>query len=67
MQEPGRAKFEEHYAEHKERPFFEGLIKFATSGPVVAMIWEGDDIIATSRKLIGATNPANANMGTIRG
>ena len=64
---PGRAKFEDHYAEHKGKPFFEKLIKFATSGPVCAMVWEGDDIILTSRKIIGATDPQKAAIGTFRG
>ena len=52
-----RATVEQHYAEHKGKPFFEKLVKFAISGPVCAMVWEGDDIIATSRKMIGATDP----------
>ncbi|HBQ97706.1 MULTISPECIES: nucleoside-diphosphate kinase [unclassified Roseofilum] len=58
---------EQHYAVHKERPFFSGLIEFITSGPVVAMIWEGDGVVASARKIIGATNPLNAEPGTIRG
>ncbi|MBD2459605.1 nucleoside-diphosphate kinase [Oscillatoria sp. FACHB-1407] len=58
---------EQHYGVHKERPFFPGLVSFITSGPVVAMVWEGDGVIATSRKMIGATNPLNAELGTIRG
>lgn len=58
---------EQHYDVHKERPFFPGLVKFITSGPVVAMVWEGDGVIASARKLIGATNPLNAEPGTIRG
>ena len=65
--QPGREKFEAHYAEHKGKPFFEKLIKFAVSGPVCAMVWEGDDIIATSRKMIGATDPQKAAIGTFRG
>jgi len=58
---------ETHYAVHKERPFFAGLVEFITSGPVVAMVWEGDGVIAAARKLIGATNPLTAEPGTIRG
>ncbi|MDB9515435.1 nucleoside-diphosphate kinase [Roseofilum reptotaenium CS-1145] len=58
---------EQHYAVHKERPFFSGLIEFITSGPVVAMVWEGDGVVASARKIIGATNPLNAEPGTIRG
>lgn len=57
---------EQHYAELKERPFFPGLIQFITSGPVMAMVWEGPNAIATIRKSMGATNPANAEPGTIR-
>lgn len=58
---------EEHYGVHRERPFFAGLVEFITSGPVVAMVWEGDGVIASARKMIGATNPLNAEPGTIRG
>jgi nucleoside-diphosphate kinase len=54
------------YAVHKERPFFEGLTKFMSSGPVVLMVLEKDNAIADLRKLMGATNPANAEEGTIR-
>lgn len=56
-----------HYDVHKERPFFPGLIKFVTSGPVVCMAWQGVEAIAVARKLIGATNGRNAEPGTIRG
>jgi len=58
---------EEHYGEHKERPFFGELVEFITSGPVFAMVWEGENVIATARKMMGATNPADADVGTIRG
>ncbi|AEB12955.1 nucleoside-diphosphate kinase [Marinithermus hydrothermalis] len=58
---------ERHYAEHKEKPFFPGLVEFITSGPVVAMVLEGPGVIAELRKLMGATNPADALPGTIRG
>ena len=58
---------EQHYDVHKERPFFPGLVQFITSGPVVAMVWEGNGVIASARKIIGATNPLNAEPGTIRG
>lgn len=58
---------EQHYAVHKERPFFPGLVKFITSGPVVAMVWQGEGVIASARKIIGATNPLNAEPGTLRG
>ncbi len=57
---------EAHYAVHKERPFYPELIEFITSGPVVAMAWHGENAIAASRKLIGATNWEDAAPGTIR-
>jgi nucleoside-diphosphate kinase len=58
---------EQHYAEHKERPFFKGLVEFITSGPVVAMVWEGEGVVAAARKVIGVTNPLASEPGTIRG
>ena len=58
---------EQHYGVHRERPFFGSLVEFITSGPVVAMVWEGDGVIASARKIIGATNPLTAEPGTIRG
>ncbi len=64
---PSRALAEQHYAVHKERPFFGGLVDFMTSGPVIAMIWQGDGVVAASRLLIGATNPLTSPPGTIRG
>jgi nucleoside-diphosphate kinase len=64
---PSRELAEAHYDVHRERPFFPGLVEFITSGPVVAMVWEGDGVIASARKIIGATNPLNAEPGTIRG
>ncbi len=57
----------EHYAEHVERPFFGELISFITSGPVVAMEWSGESAISVCRTLMGATNPAEAAPGSIRG
>ena len=62
-----RALGEEHYAEHREKPFFGDLVDFITSGPKWALAVEGEGAIATMRKTIGATNPANAEPGTIRG
>mgnify|MGYP002628201771 FL=1 len=64
---PSRELAESHYGVHRERPFFAGLVDFITSGPVVAMVWEGDGVIASARKLIGATKPLEAEPGTIRG
>lgn len=55
-----------HYGEHKGKPFFEGLVKHITSGPIVAMVWEGKDAIAIVSKVVGATNPVEAQPGTIR-
>jgi nucleoside-diphosphate kinase len=58
---------EQHYGEHKERPFFGELVDFITSGPVFAMVWEGENVIATARQMMGSTNPKDAAPGTIRG
>lgn len=58
---------ETHYGEHKERPFFGELVDFITSGPVFAMVWEGEDVIKVARKMVGETNPSDAAPGTIRG
>ena len=55
-----------HYAEHEGKPFFEGLLEFITSGPVVAMILEGEGAVAAARQLIGATDPLEAKPGSIR-
>ncbi len=57
----------EHYAEHKEKPFFDALVSYITSGPVVAMVVEGKNVIKVVRTLVGTTNPIEANPGTIRG
>ena len=62
-----RALAERHYAEHVGKPFFESLLAFITSGPVVAMVWEGRDAIAVARVMLGATDAAQAAPGTIRG
>ena len=58
---------EANYGEHKGKPFYEGLIAYITSGPVVKMVVSGENAVATMRKLMGATNPADAAPGTIRG
>lgn len=58
---------EQHYDVHKERPFFNGLVEFIISSPIVAMVWEGEGVVASARKIIGATNPLNSEPGTIRG
>lgn len=57
----------QHYAEHVEKPFFDDLITFITSGPIVAMAVEGNSAVSVMRKLMGATNPKDADPGTIRG
>jgi nucleoside-diphosphate kinase len=64
---PTRETAEAHYAVHSDKPFFGELVDFVTSGPVVAMVWEGNDAIALCRQMIGATKPVNATPGTIRG
>jgi len=58
---------QQHYDVHREKPFFGGLVEFITSAPVAAMVWEGDGVVASARKMIGATNPLTAEPGTIRG
>ena len=67
MLTPTKETAEKHYAVHSERPFFGELVDFVTSGPVVAMVWEGPDAIKLTRTMIGATKPVNALPGTIRG
>jgi len=62
-----RATAEKHYGEHAGKPFFDGLVEFITGGPVVAMVLEGENAIAGWRGMMGATNPADAAPGTIRG
>ncbi len=64
---PSRELAEQHYGVHRERPFFSDLVNFITSGPIVAMVWEGEGVIASARKLIGSTKPLEAEPGTIRG
>lgn len=65
--QPGKAMFEKHYADLAKKPFFPGLVEYAASGPVYCMVWEGDNVVATGRKLLGATKPFDSNPGTIRG
>ena len=62
-----RATAEEHYAEHKERPFFGELVEFITGGPLVALVVEGPNAVAGTRRLMGVTNPVEATPGSIRG
>lgn len=58
---------EAHYGEHRGRPFFDAVIDFISSSPVVAMVWEGPDVITMVRSMMGPTNPGGAAPGTIRG
>jgi nucleoside-diphosphate kinase len=58
---------ERHYAEHDGKPFYEDLVAFVTSGPVVAMEWSGPGAVAMVRRMMGPTNPAEAEPGTLRG
>jgi nucleoside-diphosphate kinase len=62
-----RALAEEHYAEHAEKPFYGELVEFITSGPTLALVLEGEGAIAAVRTTMGATNPAAAGPGTVRG
>ncbi|KAI1884784.1 hypothetical protein AGOR_G00230070 [Albula goreensis] len=57
----------EHYWDLRDKPFFNGLIRYMGSGPVVAMVWQGMDVVKTARKMLGETNPADSLPGTIRG
>ena len=62
-----RAKAEAHYGEHSERPFFGELVEFITGGPLVALVVEGPNAVAGTRRLMGVTNPVEATPGSIRG
>ena len=62
-----REKAERHYAEHVGKPFYEELVGFITSGPLVAMVLEGESAVEAARQVIGATNPLEASPGSIRG
>jgi nucleoside-diphosphate kinase len=67
MVQPTRELAERHYAVHRDKPFFESVVNFITSGPVVAMVLECPNAVETVRQMMGATNPLNAAPGTIRG
>ena len=64
---PSQELLETHYSDLKEKAFFPGLIKYMLMGPVVPMVWEGNNVVATGRKMLGATKPFDSNPGTIRG
>lgn len=67
MLKPSTELAQAHYAEHKEKPFFGGLVNFLTSGPVIAMVWAGENVISVARTMMGQTKPALSAPGTIRG
>ena len=67
MVHPDRGLAERHYAVHRDKPFFEDVVRFITSGPVVAMVLECPNAVEVTRQMLGATNPLNAAPGTIRG
>lgn len=67
MLHPSKEIAEAHYAEHKGKPFYDGLVEYVTSGPVVAMVWQADNCVELIRKFCGATKPEEAMPGTIRG
>lgn len=67
LQIVSRALAEKHYAEHAGKGFYESLLEFIMSGPTVQMVWEGENAVAVGRKLNGATNSQEADLGTIRG
>lgn len=67
MTQPGSEMLERHYADLSAKSFFAGLIRYMTSGPIVAMVWQGTKVVATGRKMLGATNPLASEPGTIRG
>ncbi|XP_022918251.1 nucleoside diphosphate kinase [Onthophagus taurus] len=64
---PSEELLKKHYADLASRPFFPGLVKYMSSGPVVPMVWEGLNAVKTGRVMLGATNPADSAPGTIRG
>lgn len=67
MTQPSEELLREHYQDLQSKPFFPGLLKYMRSGPVVATVWEGKDVVKTGRTILGATNPLASAPGTIRG
>ena len=67
LMQASRELAEQHYGEHQGKPFFAGLVDFITSGPLIAMVWEGEGVVASARLMIGATKPSESSPGTIRG
>ncbi|PLB51894.1 nucleoside diphosphate kinase [Aspergillus steynii IBT 23096] len=64
---PSKEHLEKHYADLSSKPFFPGLVSYMLSGPIVAMVWEGREVVKTGRTILGATNPLASAPGTIRG
>ncbi|KAK7939719.1 hypothetical protein WMY93_003045 [Mugilogobius chulae] len=67
LMQASRDLLREHYWEHRNRPFYNKLVTYMSSGPVVAMVWQGLDVVKTGRKMMGQTNPSNSMPGTFRG
>uniref|UniRef100_A0A8V1AIU1 Nucleoside diphosphate kinase n=1 Tax=Gallus gallus TaxID=9031 RepID=A0A8V1AIU1_CHICK len=67
LREASEDLLKQHYIDLKDRPFYPGLVKYMNSGPVVAMVWEGLNVVKTGRVMLGETNPADSKPGTIRG
>ncbi|XP_066432999.1 nucleoside diphosphate kinase A1 [Eleutherodactylus coqui] len=67
MQQASKDHLRQHYIDLKDRPFYSGLVDYMSSGPVVAMVWEGLNVVKTGRLMLGETNPADSKPGTIRG
>lgn len=67
LQSPGRAHFEKHYADLAQKPFYPGLVEYMTTGPVMALVFTGKNVVKTGRVMLGATNPLDSAPGTIRG
>ncbi|CAN2390961.1 Nucleoside diphosphate kinase [Pristimantis euphronides] len=67
MQQASKELLQQHYIDLKDRPFYPGLVDYMSSGPVVAMVWEGLNVVKTGRVMLGETNPADSKPGTIRG
>ena len=67
MDSPSREHLEQHYSDLSELPFFGSLVDYMLMGPVVCMVWSGDDVVRQGRKMLGATKPQDSDPGTIRG
>ncbi|XP_063790722.1 nucleoside diphosphate kinase 3 isoform X2 [Pseudophryne corroboree] len=67
MMQASEGLLKEHYIALRDRPFYDRLVKYMTSGPVIAMVWQGLDVVKTARVMLGETNPADSLPGTIRG